>query len=121
MKSTAYAGEKNPNYGNKGSLNPIWKSDVKITNSGYRKIRCLNHPFADCDDFVMEHRLIAEKFLLDENNAVEVNGVKYLNPQYDVHHVNGDRLDNCVENLLVLTKGDHRRLHASLCRRRKTS
>ena len=104
-------GNGNHQYGLKGHLNASWKSDTRITNYGYIKIRSLDHPFCDCDGFVFEHRLIAEKYLLTEENSIEINGVRYLKPEYDVHHINEDRMDNRVENLIVLTKAEHRRIH----------
>ena len=104
-------GEGNHQYGLKGKANASWKTDEKITNYGYRKIRVLDHPFRDCDDFVFEHRLVAEKYLLTEENSVEIDGKKYLKKEYDVHHIDENRLNNDPSNLLVLTKGDHKRLH----------
>ena len=61
-----------------------------------------------------EHRLVAEKYLLNETNSVEINGERYLKPEYDVHHKNFDKLDNRVENLEVLTRSDHLKLHHKL-------
>lgn len=104
-------GTGNHQYGLKGKANASWKTDEKITNYGYRKIRVLEHPFRDCDDFVFEHRLVAEKYLLTEENSVEIDGKKYLKKEYDVHHIDENRLNNDPSNLLVLTKGDHKRLH----------
>lgn len=112
LKSIIYKGEGNHQYGLKGSLNASWKSDIKLTNYGYRKIRVLNHPFKDCDGFVHEHRLVAEQYLLNDENSVLVGGKKYLKKEYVVHHKNMDRLNNDVSNLQVMLLADHTRLHA---------
>jgi len=31
---------------------------------------------------------------------------------YDIHHINGDKLDDRIENLARMTRSEHRRLHA---------
>lgn len=105
-------GEGNHQYGLKGDLNSSWKKDKRITNYGYNKIRVLDHPFKDCDDFVFEHRLIAEKHLLNEENSVEINGKLYLKPDLVVHHKDGNKLNNDVSNLEIMTLSEHTKLHA---------
>lgn len=37
-----------------------------------------------------------------------------LEDSEQVHHIDGDRTNNAVENLVVTTIGEHRRWHASL-------
>lgn len=105
-------GKNNHQYGLKGRLNSSWKSDIKITNYGYRKIRSLKHPFKDCDGFVHEHRLVAEQFLLTKENSIEINGRFYLRPEYIVHHKDEDRLNNDPNNLEVMLKGKHSSFHS---------
>lgn len=105
-------GENNHQYGLKGNLNASWKSDERISFYGYKLIRQLDHPFANCDGFVFEHRLIAEKYLLTDKNSIEINGNKYLNLEYDVHHKDFNRLNNNVSNLEILTRSEHMKLHA---------
>ena len=105
-------GEKNHQYGLRGSKNASWKSDKKITHYGYIKIRCLDHPFKDCDGFVFEHRLIAEKYLLNDENSIEINGKKYLKPEYTVHHIDENKLNNDVNNLKVMTLSEHTSFHS---------
>ena len=107
-------GEHNHQYGLKGDKNASWKSDRRLSRFGYWQIRCLDHPFRDDGDFVLEHRLVAEKFLLNDENSVEINGKKYLSPDYVVHHIDFDRKNNSVDNLMVMTKSEHQSFHAKL-------
>lgn len=107
-------GENNHQYGLRGSLNASWKSDEKISIYGYRLIRDLTHPFANCDGFVFEHRLVAEKYLLTDENSVEINGKRYLSNDFQVHHKDHNRLNNSVDNLEVMSKSDHMHLHSSM-------
>ena len=105
------SGEKNHQYGLKGNANDSWIKDDKKNSYGYTLIRSLGHPFANCDDFVFEHRLIAEKYLLTDENSVEINGKRYLSKDYAVHHLDENKSNNDVSNLVVMTKGDHQRFH----------
>ena len=104
-------GEKNHQFGLKGNKNASWKTDRKITNYGYIKIRSLDHPFKDCDGFVFEHRLIAEKYLLNDENSIEINGKKYLKKEYTVHHKDENKKNNKLDNLEVMKLDEHSRLH----------
>lgn len=115
-KKTYMKGEGNHQYGLKGDENPTWRSDERISYYGYKLIRCLDHPFKNCDDFVFEHRLVAEKYLLDDNNSTIIDGKKYLSSDFVAHHIDFDRLNNDVNNLMVMPKGEHMRLHDKLRR-----
>lgn len=104
-------GENNHQYGLKGDKNSSWKSDTKISYYGYRLVRMLEHPFKNSDDFVFEHRLVAEKYLLTDENKITINGVDYLSSDYHVHHLDFDRLNNSPDNLFVVLQKLHTRFH----------
>jgi len=104
-------GENNHQYGLKGNLNPTWKSDEKISYYGYHLIRKLDHPFKNCDDMVFEHRLVAEQYLLTNENKITIDGIDYLSPEFHVHHLDFDRLNNDVSNLYVIPKRLHVAFH----------
>ena len=58
--------------------------------------------------------MVAEKYLLNEENSVIIDGEKYLKPEYVVHHIDGNRRNNEVSNLVVMTRNEHTQLHMNL-------
>lgn len=87
-----------PNNPARGPRSGKWKGG-EIMRMGYRCIRMTDHPQAQ-NGYVFVHRLVAEKIL-----------GRCLFPHERVHHINGDRLDNRPENIIVLTHVTHARLH----------
>lgn len=79
---------------------------VRMLN-GYRVIYYPEHPRAMSSDnwrgFVYEHIAVAEKYL---GRAIRNNEV--------VHHLDQDRANNRHENLLVIERTQHRKLHVWL-------
>lgn len=107
-------GEKNHQYGLKGALNASWSGGRKLSCYGYMLVQCIGHPFAvGKSEYVFEHRLVAEKYLLTDENSVVINGKRYLSPEYFVHHINENRLDNRPENLRVMKPSEHQHLHST--------
>lgn len=113
-KETYMLGSNNHQYGLKGQLNSSWKSNERISYYGYKLIRNLDHPYANSDGFVFEHRLIAEKFLLNDKNSINIKGENYLDPKYVVHHIDFDRQNNEVLNLLIMNRDEHTKMHRVL-------
>ena len=119
LRKITYKGIGNPQYGLRGQLNASWKSDKRITSYGYVKIRKLEHPFKDCDGFVLEHRLVAEKYLLTDKNSITINGKRYLRPEYDVHHKDENKLNNSKDNLQIMTRSEHISYHSKKRKKNK--
>ena len=98
-KKERFLGERNHQYGLKGDKNASWKGGRKKSHYGYWLVQCIGHPFAwQGQDYVFEHRLVAEKYLLNEDNSVVIDGKRYLSPEYIVHHKRGIRTDSRPEN-----------------------
>lgn len=78
---------------------PNYGSKRRTRNDGYIDVWDPQHPLARRDGYVAEHRRVAwEAGVLTD-------------PSLDVHHRNGDRTDNRIENLEAITGAEHTRVH----------
>jgi hypothetical protein len=78
--------------GQRGKRNGNWKGGHGITDSGYIKVCCPNHPHRDARGYVFEHRLVMESKL-----------GRYLTEEEVVHHKDYDRKNNRIENLMLFS------------------
>jgi hypothetical protein len=103
--------ERSPNLGKKlpyrpkpkGVLSHAWKGGV-IVERGYKLVECGDHPDGIVKGggkkYIREHRLIMEK---------EIG--RRLKSNECVHHVDGDRKNNSIDNLVLMTHSEHSKMH----------
>lgn len=85
-----------------GENNYWWNGGIHMTSSGYRMLVCKDHPYANRDGYVLEHRLIMESIV-----------GRYLTPEEIVHHRDKNRLNNTKENLFLFPdNASHLRFHS---------
>jgi len=79
-----------------------WRGGRQASGKSYVSVWSPDHPNASKDGYMLEHRLEMEKHL-----------GRYLEKGEVVHHKNGDKKDNRIENLeLFASHADHKQKHA---------
>ena len=77
----------------------------EIKKGDYLYAKVADHPKATKKGYVLMHRVVMENYL-----------GRYLNDNEIVHHVNEDKKDNRIENLISMTHSEHTALHAAVGR-----
>ena len=118
LKSILYKGSGNHQWGLKGDKNASFKGKRTLKrNNGVTDILVYmpNHPYANKDGRITLHRLTVENNYNKFNIKYfeEVNGKIVLRKDSHVHHINGNHDDNNIENLIPVTKSEHRAIHNS--------
>lgn len=90
--------------GRRSDKNPHWKGgEVKI--KGYVMLRALNHPFVTKGGYVLRGRLNMEKYLRENDPSshflIEHMGIKYLSPDARVLHLDGQKENDNISNLMT--------------------
>ena len=96
-----YAAERCKKCFGRGALAHRWKGGRTVNTNGYVMVSAPSHPNANRGGYVLEHRLIMEKHM-----------GRTLLPTEVVHHINGEREDNRIENLMLFSsRGEHFSFH----------
>jgi hypothetical protein len=82
-----------------GEKHPSWRGGTCKHSKGYILRWKKDHPYRDVRGYVPEHRLVMEQHL-----------GRYLTKDEDVHHINANKTDNRIENLELLSHGEHSRI-----------
>ena len=83
-----------------GERSPTWKGGVSMTKKGYRQILDKGNSRAGKKGYVMEHIAVWEH---ETGTRIPDNCC--------VHHLNGDKTDNRIENLCLMTRSAHTIFH----------
>jgi len=86
----------------KGENSNTWKGG-KYVKDGYIMIRRMDHPNRMANGYVAEHRLKMEDYL-----------GRLLDRSEKVHHLNGKRDDNRIENLCLIDQKSHLKKHSDM-------
>lgn len=87
---------------------PRWRGGISYDEKGYKRLYLPNYKYANKGGLVKEHRLIMEKVIGRKLGIDEV-----------VHHKNGIKTDNSMDNLEVMTRSEHTKLHNKTYSREK--
>jgi len=89
-----------------GCESPSWKNGTSVTSRGYVCEQAFNHPMAT-GGYVFQHILVMEKHL-----GRFLERAKRMTASCEVvHHINGNRSDNRIENLQLMSFAAHTSLH----------
>lgn len=94
----------------KGENCNFWKGGKSTTSKGYKLVKMPGHHRANSRGYVPEHILIFE-----EETGVQVP------KNCCIHHLNGVKDDNRIENLCMMTHSAHTVFHHSGTKRKKVT
>lgn len=81
----------------------MWNIEKEVKQDDYFYALVPAHPFATKNGYVLYHRIVMENYL-----------GRILKKDEVVHHKDGDKRNNKIENLEVMKAKAHSRLHSSM-------
>jgi len=85
----------------KASRQHRWKPGGSVAHNGYVKTRVgKDHPLADANGYAYEHHVV---WCAAGNPMLAIGQT--------LHHINGDKTDNRIANLRLMTRAEHNALH----------
>lgn len=102
LRKTKEAEHANRSASRRMDKNSNWKGGMCKTKAGYKQILVPGHPRADKHGYVMEHIVVWE-------NATGIQ----VPINCCIHHLNGDKMDNRIQNLCLMERGAHTIFHHS--------
>lgn len=86
--------------GKKRESHPAWKGGRRFDKDGYVLVYAPDHQWPRRGGYIREHVFVME-------NALS----RRMKPGECVHHKDHDRQNNSVENLEIIQRGQHSKLH----------
>ena len=86
--------------GRRGPDSPAWKGGRSIDRDGYVRLYAPDHPWPRRNGCVPEHVAVMELAM-----------GRRIVPGEVVHHMDGDRRNNAISNLELMTRAEHSREH----------
>lgn len=85
--------------GSKREAHPCWKGGKLIDRDGYVQVWAPDHPWP------------RNGYLREHVRLMELKIGRRIKPSETVHHKDEDRKNNAIENLELMTRSEHSKLH----------